>query len=89
MWPISPSLLNQIGLVFGLVGAILLACAGKVGVISKGGFTEFTGLDPMDPAEDNLRRVRSSHWRHRYFTPTGWTLLAISFLAQFVATLGV
>lgn len=80
--------LNQIGLVLGFLGAIFLAFSGKVGVISKGGFTEFTGLDPMDPVNDNLRRVHASHWRNRHFTPIGWALLAISFLAQFVATFG-
>lgn len=84
----SPATLNQIGLVLGFVGAVLLAFSNKVGVISKGGSTIFTGLDPMDPAEDNLRRVRSSHWRNRYFTPIGWAMLAASFLAQLVATWG-
>lgn len=83
----SSATLNQIGLILGFVGAIVLAFSGKVGVISKGGSAIFTSLDPMDPAEENLRRVRSSHWRNRYFTPIGWATLAASFLTQLVATL--
>lgn len=81
------SLLNQIGLVLGFVGAILLAVSAKVGVISKDGSVIFTGLDPMDPAEDNLRRVKASHWRNRVIAPIGWCLLAGAFLIQFLATL--
>ena len=84
---ISPVLLNQFGLVSGLVGAILLAFSAKVGVISKSGSIIFTGLDPMDPSEQNIQRVRSSHWRNYYFTRIGWLLVIASFLAQFVATL--
>jgi hypothetical protein len=84
----SPATLNQVGLIFGILGAVLLAFSNKVGVISKGGSTIFTGLDPMDPPEENLRRVQSSHWRNRYFTPVGWGLLAASFLVQFIATWG-
>ena len=83
----SPATLTQIGLVFGLIGAVLLACSNKVGVISKGGAVIFNGLDPMAPSESNLKRVLSSHWRNRYFTPTGWGMLAVSFLLQFIATL--
>ena len=72
----------------GFIGVVLVACSNKIGVISKGGSTIFTGLDPMDPAEDNLKRVRSSHWRNRYLMPIGWAFIAISFLLQFIATLG-
>ncbi len=82
----SPVVLNQVGLVIGFIGAALLAFSNKVGVISKGGSVIFTGLDPMDPAEDNVKRVKSSHWRNRYFTLVGWGMLAVSFLMQFVAT---
>lgn len=80
--------LNQFGLIAGFIGAVLLAFSTKVGVISKNGSVIFTGLDPMDHPEDNLKRVRSSHWRNRYLTPVGWIMLAISFFVQFVATLG-
>jgi hypothetical protein len=31
--------------------------------------------------------VRSSYWRHRYFMPIGWGMLAASFVLQFLATL--
>ncbi len=85
---LSAACLNQIGLVLGFLGAVLLAFSSKIGVISKGGAIVFSGLDPMDPVNKNLRVVRQSHWRHRYFTPIGWVMLALSFLAQFVATLG-
>ena len=82
----SPMLFNQIALVTGFVGAVLLAFSNTFGVISKGGSVIFSGLDPMDPAEDNERRVKSSHWRNRWFTPIGWGMLAVSFLMQFIAT---
>ena len=84
---LSPAHLNQIGLVIGFLGSILLAFSGKVGVISKNGTIAFTGLDPMNPAEDNVRHVKQSHWRNRFFTPVGWVLLSASFLLQFIATL--
>lgn len=83
---LSPVTLNQAGLIIGFAGAVLLAFSNKVGVISKGGAVIFTGLDPMDPSEDNLKRVKASHWRNRYFTPAGWCMLALSFLIQLAAT---
>jgi len=83
---ISSAHLNQIGLVIGFLGSILLALSGKVGVISKEGSIIFTGLDPMDTAEDNIKRVRQSHWRNRIFTPVGWGMLAMSFFLQLIAT---
>jgi len=81
-------LLNQAGLAIGFIGSVLLAFSAKIGVISKDGSMIFTGLDPMDPAETNIIRVRSSHWRNRVFTPVGWIMLALSFLLQLGATLG-
>ena len=77
MQMLSPTLLNQAGLILGFAAAILLAFSSKVGVISKGGSIIFEGLDPMDPSEDNLKRVLSSHWRNRYFTPLGWGMLDV------------
>ena len=82
----SPNELNQFALVIGFIGSILLAFSSKVGVISKGGSVIFEGLDPMDPAADNLKRVKSSHWRNKWFTPAGWGMLALSFFTQLVAT---
>lgn len=82
----TATLLNQIALVLGFVGAILLAFSARVGVISKDGSVIFTGLDPMEPAERNVKRVRASHWRNRFFTPVGWFMLAASFLLQLAAT---
>ena len=82
----TSTLLNQIALVLGFGGTILLAFSSKVGVISKGGQIIFDGLDPMDPVEDNLKHVSRSHWRNRFFTPIGWFLVAASFFLQFVAT---
>ena len=87
MSPSTVAALNQAGLVLGFVGAILLAVSTKVGVISKNGSITFTGLDPFDPVEKNLRIVRTSHWRNRYFTPLGWALIAAAFFLQLVATL--
>lgn len=81
-----PVVLNRVGLIVGFIGAVLLAFSNKVGVRSKGGTVIFTGLDPMKPAEDNVKRVKSSHWRNRYFTPMGWCMLAASFLMQLAAT---
>jgi hypothetical protein len=83
----SPEILTQVGLALGFIGVVLLACSNKIGVISKGGSTIFTGLDPMEPAEKNLKRVRASHWRNRYLMPLGWVLVAASFLLQFVASI--
>jgi hypothetical protein len=79
-------ILNQIGLIIGFLGTVALALSTKVGVISKDGSIIFSGLDPLDPADANVRRVRSSHRRNRYLTPIGWGMLAISFFMQFVAT---
>ncbi|MEI7956548.1 MAG: hypothetical protein WCJ66_15385 [Verrucomicrobiota bacterium] len=81
-----PVLLNQIGLTFGFLGSILLVFSGKVGVISKDGSIIFSGLDPMEPIEGNIKRVRRSQWRNRFFNPIGLGMLAISFLLQLVAT---
>ncbi len=81
-------LLNQIGLVIGFLGAIFLAWSGKVGVKSKDGSVIFTGLDPKEPVETNLKRVQHSHWRNRVFIPIGWAMLAASFLLQLIATFG-
>lgn len=80
-------LLSQIGLVCGFVGSIVLAFAGKVGVIMEDGRIRFEGLDDMAPAEKNRRIVVNSHWRNRYFTPVGWLFLALAFLLQFIAGL--
>lgn len=83
----DPELLNQVALTIGFLGSIILACSNKVGVISKDGVVIFTGLDPMSPAEENLKRVKSSHWRNRYLTPIGWIMLAGSFFFQLMATI--
>lgn len=79
-------LINQVALVLGFSGSILLAISSKLGVISKDGSVIFTGMDPMEPAEKNLTRVRQSYWRNKFFAPTGWGLLSVSFLLQFIAT---
>ena len=79
--------LNQIGLIFGLVGAVLLAFSGKIGVVGKDGAIIFTGLDPMNSSEQNAKTVISSHKRHRIFTPLGWAMIAGAFLLQFLATI--
>jgi hypothetical protein len=84
---ISPIFVNQIGLFVGFLGALLLVFSGKVGVISKNGSIVFTGLDPMDQVEDNIKRVRQSHWRNRIFTPAGLGMLTVSFFLQLTATL--
>ena len=80
-------LLNQFGLVIGFMGSVLLAFSARVGVLSKDGSVIFTGLDPMESPDSNVNRVRSSHWRNRFFTPVGWFMLASSFLLQLTATL--
>lgn len=82
----TANLLNQVGLALGFLGAVLLAFSSKVGVLSKGGSIVFTGLDPMDPSELNARKVKSSHWRNRVFTPVGWGMLALAFFLQLAAT---
>ena len=81
--------LNQIGLIVGFIGSVLLAFSAKVGVISKTGEIIFTGLDPMAPSEKNKKIVISSHWRNRFFTPIGWVLLALAFLIQLFATFDI
>lgn len=83
----TSNILNQLGLVLGFIGAVLLAFSTKVGIVSKDGSVIFTGLDPMDPAEKNLRRVRASHRRNRVLAPVGWVMLAVAFLLQLAATL--
>ena len=82
----TATLLNQIALVTGFCAAILLAFSAKVGVISRGGSIIFDGLDPMDPSEVNVKRVKLSYWRNRFFTLIGWFLLASSFALQLWAT---
>ena len=82
----TTTFLNQVGLILGLVGAILLALSGTVGVISNDASIIFTGLDPMEASDLNTKRVKASHWRNRIFTPIGWVMLAISFLLQLIAT---
>ena len=79
--------LNQLGLVLGFIGSVMLAFSTKVGVIGKGGSVIFTGLDPMDTQEENLMKVKASHWRHRFLAPIGWAMLAIAFLLQLAATI--
>jgi hypothetical protein len=83
----TANLLNQIGLVLGFCGSLLLAVSAKVGVLGRDGAVIFTGLDPMAPPDENIRKVRASHWRNKYLSPTGWGLLMIAFLVQFLATL--
>lgn len=78
--------LTQIGLILGILGAIVLALSVKVGTISKDGQIIFNGLDPMLRAEQNKKKVLKAHWRNRYITPFGWFLLATSFDLQFIAT---
>jgi len=84
---LSPVALDRIGLILGFFGAILLACSSRIGVISKNGSVIFNGLDPMESADKNVRCVRWSYWRNRYFTRIGWGMFAISFITQFLATL--
>ncbi|WP_157866646.1 hypothetical protein [Aromatoleum aromaticum] len=79
-------LLNQAGLVLGFLGSIVLALSGTVGVIGKNGSIIFTGLDPMEPSDRNIERVKRSHRRNRIYTPLGWGMLAAAFLLQFAAT---
>lgn len=86
MKPEAFDVINQIGLVFGLLAAIVLAFATKVGVISRNGTIVFSGLDPLVPAKDNEYRVASSHKRYCYLQPIGWSFFAVSFVLQFTAT---
>lgn len=78
---------NQTGLVLGLVAAILLALPPKVGVKSIDGTIIFSGLDPMASTDGNVKRVLASHWRSKFLTPTGFVMLSFSFLLQFAATI--
>lgn len=87
MYELTANFLNQTGLIIGFMGTVLLAFSVKVGVISKDGSMIFTGLDPMKPLEANVKRVCLSHWCNRMFTPIGWSMLALSFLLQLIATL--
>jgi len=82
----TPETLNQFGLICGFVGSILLALSTKVGIISKDGSIISSGLDPMDSVSKNMAKVYTSHSRHRYLQPIGWTLLALAFGLQFIAT---
>ncbi|NOS94020.1 MAG: hypothetical protein HOP30_19045 [Cyclobacteriaceae bacterium] len=84
---ITEALLNQLGLIIGLIGSIMLAFSGITGVISKNGSIIFTGLDPMESSDTNERKVRKTHRRNKIYTPIGWFMIAISFLLQFIATL--
>lgn len=84
---ITSKLIAQAGMVLGMLGSIMLAFSVKVGTISKDGNIIFNDLDPMQPAEENKRKVLRSHRRNRYFVPIGWLLLAMSFCLQFTATL--
>ncbi len=83
----SQIVLNQIGLVLGFVGSILLSFSNKVGVVTKDGRVRFEGLDDMDSVDKNLGIVERSHWRNRVFTPVGWVMIVLSFFIQLVATL--
>lgn len=87
--PITPVLLSRAGLVFGIVGSLLLAFSAKIGTVSKGGQIIFNGLDPMELAEKNKKKVLNSHWRNRYLSPTGWGMLVISFCLQFASTFDI
>ena len=79
--------LSQAGLIAGFIGSVLLAFSGKVGVIGKDGTIYFYGLDYMENSEKNEKKVLRSHWRNKFFTPTGWTLLSLAFLLQFLSTI--
>ena len=83
---LNPDYLNSLALIIGFLGSVVLAFSSKEGVISKNGTVIFNGLDPMSPVEENLNRVKSSHWRNRHLTPIGWFMLAGSFLLQLIAT---
>jgi len=78
--------LNQVGLLCGIMGSILLAFSAKVGVISKSGQIIFSGLDPSDSTANNKNKVLSSHWKNKVLTPIGWGLIALAFMLQFIAT---
>ena len=80
------TLINQIGLVSGFLGSIILVFSGKVGVVSKNLDIIFTGLDPMKSAEDNEKSVLQSHRRNRFCTPVGWGMLSVAFVLQLIAT---
>lgn len=84
----TPKCLNQIGLILGLAGAILLTFSTKVGVLTKNGTVILHGLDPMDSPDLSAQRMLKSYWRNKFFTPAGWLILSLSFLLQFTATLG-
>ena len=83
--------LSQIGLVLGFAGAILLAFSQAVGNIYKykdgSEVIDFGDQDPLAKPELKIKRVRSSHWRKRYFTPLGWGMLVVSFFLQLLATI--
>ncbi len=83
---ISQTMLNQIGLVLGFFGSILLSFSYKVGMITEDGRVKMDGLDDMDSIEKNVIIVQNSHRRNRHFTPIGWGMICVSFFIQFIAT---
>lgn len=88
MFLLTPIIISQTALILGFFGSVLLAFSAKVGVISKNGKEVsliFNDLDPMISHEINAKRVLSSHWRNRLFTPIGWAMISLCFLLQFSA----
>ncbi len=77
--------LNQSGLLCGFLGTVLLFFAKAKGTIMADYRMRFDGLDDMAPVERNKKHVKRSHWRQKWFTPTGWILLSSSFLMQYIA----
>lgn len=81
-----PTILNQVALGLGFASAILLWLSPAVGGIYKGKdgsiSINYGEQDPNAPTELKRKRVCSSHWRKRWFTPWGWGMLALSFLLQ-------
>lgn len=77
--------LSQFGLLFGFVASILLFFSQKVGTIMADDRIRYDGLDDLAPADEKKRKVRSSHWRNKWFTPIGWILLSLAFLLQLIS----
>ena len=84
---VSAKCLIQSGLVCGFVGSVLLFYSTKVGVMMPDGRMRFEGLDDLAPVEENKSKVRSSHWRNKWFTPIGWLLIIAAFSLQFISTI--
>ena len=84
---ITAEFLSQTGMVLGFLGSITLAFSVKIGVLGSNGTIIFTGLDPMEPAENNAAKVKAAHRRNRVCAPAGWSMLSLAFLFQFTATL--